>query len=37
LKQFSQMQKMMKQFGKRGGMGNILRNLKGKLPPGMSF
>jgi len=37
LKQFSQMQKMMKQFGKRGGMGNILRGLKGKLPPGMPF
>jgi hypothetical protein len=24
-------------LGKRGGMGNILRNLKGKLPPGMAF
>ena len=31
LKQFSQMQKMMKQMSK-GGMGNLLRGMKGQLP-----
>jgi signal recognition particle subunit SRP54 len=34
LKQFIQMQKMMKKMGK-GGMGKMLRNMKGQLPPGM--
>ena len=36
LKQFNQMQKMMKKFGK-GGMGSMMRKLgqlKGQLPPG---
>jgi signal recognition particle subunit SRP54 len=33
LKQFSQMQKMMKQLTKRGGLMSILNSLKGKLPP----
>jgi len=35
LKQFTQMQKMMKKMGKGGGMGKMLRQLKGGLPPGM--
>ncbi len=35
LKQFTQMQKMMKKFQK-GGMGKLMRGLKGRLPPGMS-
>ena len=35
LKQFGEMQKMMKRFGK-GGMKNMLRGLKGKMP-GMPF
>ena len=35
LKQFVQMQKMMKQLQK-GGMAKLMRGLKGKLPPGMS-
>ena len=35
LKQFSQMQKMMKQFQK-GGMAKMMRSLKGRMPPGMS-
>ncbi len=38
LKQFSQMQRMMKKFGK-GGMGKMMRKmggLKGRLPPGLS-
>ncbi|MDH5181946.1 MAG: signal recognition particle protein Srp54, partial [Gammaproteobacteria bacterium] len=34
LKQFTQMQKMMKKVSK-GGMGKMLRGLKGQLPPGM--
>ena len=34
LKQFLQMQKMMKKMGK-GGMAKMLRGMKGKLPPGM--
>ncbi len=36
LKQFNQMQKMMKKM-KKGGMSKMMRGLKGKLPPGMSF
>ena len=36
LKQFTQMQKMMKKMSK-GGMGKMLRAMKGKMPPGMSF
>jgi signal recognition particle subunit SRP54 len=34
LKQFKQMQKMMKKFSK-GGMKNMMRSLKGRMPPGM--
>lgn len=34
LKQFTQMQKMMKKMSK-GGMGKMMRGLKGQLPPGM--
>jgi signal recognition particle subunit SRP54 len=33
LKQFSQMQKMMKKMSK-GGMKNMMRGLKGRMPPG---
>ena len=33
LKQFTQMQKMMKKFSK-GGMKNLMRGLAGKMPPG---
>jgi signal recognition particle subunit SRP54 len=36
LKQFTQMQKMMKKMSK-GGMGKMMRGLKGKMPPGMPF
>ena len=34
LKQFNQMQKMMKRMSKKGGMKNMLRGLGGKMPPG---
>jgi signal recognition particle subunit SRP54 len=37
LKQFSQMQKMMKQVNKKGGMGRVMRGLKGKFPQGFPF
>jgi len=37
LKQFSQMQKMFKQVSKKRGIGNIMRGVKGKMPPGMQF
>ena len=37
LKQFSQMQKMMKRFSKKGGMAKMLRGFGNKLPPGMRF
>jgi signal recognition particle subunit SRP54 len=36
LKQFTQMQKMMKKMSK-GGMSKMLRGLKGRMPPGMPF
>ncbi len=36
LKQHRQMSKMMKKFSK-GGMKNMLRNMQGKLPPGMGL
>ncbi len=36
LKQFTQMQKMMKKM-KGGGMAKMLRGLKGGMPPGMPF
>ena len=34
LKQYSQMQRMMKKMGSKGGMANMMRGLKGNLPPG---
>jgi len=34
LKQFTQMQKMMKKFSKKGGMKNFMRGMGGKMPPG---
>ncbi len=34
LKQFKQMQKMMKRFSKKGGIKNLLRGMGGKFPPG---
>jgi signal recognition particle subunit SRP54 len=37
LKQFSQMQKMMKQVSRKGGMAKLMRGMKGRLPPGMPF
>jgi signal recognition particle subunit SRP54 len=36
LKQFTQMQKMMKKMSK-GGMGKMMRAMKGRMPPGMPF
>jgi signal recognition particle subunit SRP54 len=36
LKQFMQMQKMMKKMSK-GGMGKMLRGMKGRMPQGMPF
>ena len=36
LKQFTQMQKMMKKMSK-GGMAKMMRGLKGRMPPGMPF
>ncbi len=37
LKQFTQMQKMMKKFSQKGGIGKLMRGLRGGLPPGMRF
>ncbi len=37
LKQFNQMQKMMKQMTKKGGMERLMRGFKGKLPQGLPF
>ena len=34
LKQFNQMQKMMKKMSKKGGMANMMRGLSGNLAPG---
>ena len=34
LKQFNQMQKMMKKMSKKGGMQKMMRGLGGNLPPG---
>jgi len=34
LKQFEQMQKMMRKFTKAGGLQKMMRQLQGKLPPG---
>jgi signal recognition particle subunit SRP54 len=36
LKQFDQMQRMMKKMGK-GGLGKLMRGLKGRLPTGLPF
>ncbi len=36
LKQFTQMQKMMKKMSK-GGMKKMMRGMKGRMPPGMPF
>lgn len=35
LKQYNQMQKMMKKFSKKGGMKNLMRGMQGMMPPGM--
>ncbi len=37
LKQHKQMQKMMKKMKGKGGMANMMRGLKGQMPPGMPF
>ena len=37
LKQHKQMQKMMKKFSKKGGMANMMRGMKGMMPPGGGF
>jgi signal recognition particle subunit SRP54 len=34
LKQFTQMQKMMKKMGQKGGIAKMMRGLGGKLPMG---
>ena len=34
LKQFNQMQKMMKKMSKKGGMAKMMRGLQGNMPPG---
>ena len=33
LKQFAQMQKMMKKMSKKGGMKNLMRGMGGQVPP----
>ena len=35
LKQFTQMQTMMKKMSAKGGMQKMMRGMKGMLPPGM--
>jgi signal recognition particle subunit SRP54 len=37
LKQFGQMQKMMKQMHKKGGLMKMMRSMKGKMPSGGMF
>lgn len=37
LKQHKQMQRMMKKMGSKGGMANMMRGMKGRMPPGMGF
>ncbi len=37
LKQHKQMQKMMKKFSQKGGMANMMRGMKGMMPPGGGF
>ncbi len=34
LKQFTQMQKMLKKFSNKGGLRNLMRGMQGKFPPG---
>jgi signal recognition particle subunit SRP54 len=34
LKQFAQMQKMMKKMSKKGGMKKLMRGMQGQMPPG---
>jgi len=31
------MQRMMKKMGSKGGMANMMKGMKGRLPPGMGF
>lgn len=37
LKQFDQMQRMMKKLTGKGGLMKMMRGMKGKMPPGMPF
>ena len=37
LKQFDQMQRMMKKVSKKGGLQSLMRGLKGRMPPGIPF
>lgn len=37
LKQFDQMQKMMKKMSRKGGMAGLMRGLSGRMPPGGPF
>jgi len=37
LKQFNQMQKVMKKMGKGGGMKKMMRGMQGRFPQGMPF
>jgi signal recognition particle subunit SRP54 len=37
LKQFDQMQKMMKKMSKKGGLKNMMRGMGGRMPPGIPF
>ncbi|MBM4226798.1 MAG: signal recognition particle protein [Gammaproteobacteria bacterium] len=37
LKQFDQMQRVMKKVSKKGGLQAMMRGLKGRMPPGMPF
>ena len=37
LKQFNQMQKMVKRMSKKGGIKNMMRGMGGRMPPGMPF
>ncbi len=37
LKQFGQMQKMMKKIGQKGGLAKLMRGMKSNLPRGMRF
>ena len=36
-KQHKQIKRKMKKMGSKGGMANMLRGMKGRLPPGMPF